>query len=317
MTNGLATKQNAGDYATNTALANGLAKKQNNLTFTLPLSLSGNTVSVDLSTYATQAWVTSQTSLPNLKTLSAGTLGSVPVTANISPFTGVNVWSASSSVINHWLPTQVNADNFKSNPIVWDWTELRNSSGSGFLCNTEAIFHKTMLFSGKGTGVTRDSGAYRFVHYNAVSQSSGSGTYALVLNGRMLISGGNQLDVLSDERSKQSIAPMVDKKSYDMLKAVPSVGFRYRADPARQRWGFIAQHLMGVSYMEDLLSLSKVDENTERWVLNETGVIPVVYSAVRALIREHDELRAEHDALKTSVHTLTQQVEELRGRDKA
>ncbi|KAJ3029978.1 hypothetical protein HDV00_009322, partial [Rhizophlyctis rosea] len=241
-----------------------------------------------------------------------GQSGSVSINFNNPTWGTFASLAASGSSVTSNVPFIVNGDTLRTNGIVWDWADLRNSSGGGFQVNTKSIFNKTVLFSGKTAGVSRDGGQYRYHHYNGSGYSGGTDVYGAVFNSRVMISpAGAQMDVFSDQREKEQVVSMNDKTSYNVVKNVRSVGFKYKPDQNKQqRYGWLAQELLSAGYMKDLLSIYKMDSTTERYVLNEVGVNAITYSALRALIAEHERLKVEHDKLREEFNNMKIYVDE-------
>ena len=86
-------------------------------------------------------------------------------------------------------------------------------------------------------------------------------------------------------------------KTYDgvaaleTMKNVRSVKFAYKKQPEQRRYGCITQELL--DYVPELISVVSglKDDQDDRLVLNEAGMIPVLWAAVRELTAEVEKLK--------------------------
>ena len=172
-----------------------------------------------------------------------------------------------------------------------DWGDMRNTVGGALQCQSTPRFDSTVVMTGKTT-IAKDNGAYRFAHYSGIGTSGGTGNYVFLLNGRQLITSGNQLDVFSDARMKQDVKTMEGGKALDVVKNLRSVAFRYKSHPEQQRYGFIAQECIKHPSAQDAVSVQKNSED-ENYVFCESQMIPIMWAALRELTQQVQELQKE------------------------
>ena len=72
------------------------------------------------------------------------------------------------------------------------------------------------------------------------------------------------------------------------MKSVRSVKFAYKKQPEQRWYGFIAQEL--VDYVPELISVVSGLDGEERLVLNEGGVVLVLFAAVKEVLGRLEEL---------------------------
>ena len=158
------------------------------------------------------------------------------------------------------------------------------------------FFHNVVCVSGRST--KGNSGNYRAYGYggNAIYTSSGNYSFIIGGQGRILCGVGSELNTYSDIREKHDIETFDEKAALQTVKNVRSVKFAYKKQPEQRRYGYIAQEL--IEYVPDLLSvvLGLKDEQDDRLVLNEAGMVPLLWAAVRKLTARLEKLenRSNH-----------------------
>ena len=75
----------------------------------------------------------------------------------------------------------------------------------------------------------------------------------------------------------------------ETVRKVLSVKFAYKTQPEQRRYGFIAQELG--NYVPDLISVVSGLGIEKRLVLNEAGMVPVLWAAVRVLTTEVENVK--------------------------
>ena len=170
---------------------------------------------------------------------------------------------------------------------------IQNSTGGAFQVNGEALFHNVVCISGRST--KGHSGNYRAYGYGGNAIYTSSGNYSLIIGGqgRILCGVGSELNTYSDIREKQGVTTFDGARALETVKNVRSVQFQYKKQPEQRRYGFIAQEL--TEYVPELISVVSglKDEQDDRLVLNEAGMIPVLWAAVRELTAEVEKLKSK------------------------
>ncbi|KAJ3050596.1 hypothetical protein HK097_008401 [Rhizophlyctis rosea] len=197
------------------------------------------------------------------------------------------------------LNSQVVVNNIT--PIFYDMADLRNSTEGAFQCAGEALFHSPVCISGKN--VKAHNGYFRYYALAGNGTNSSSGNYSLILGGagRILCAAGSELNCYSDRREKQGIRTLDSKKALETVSKVRAVRFAYKAVPDQERFGFIAQELLEeVPELISVVSAGRTKEE-ERYVLNEQGLLNVLWSAFRGYMERAD---ARIKALEEKVASL-------------
>ncbi|KAJ3026325.1 hypothetical protein HDV00_012027, partial [Rhizophlyctis rosea] len=181
-----------------------------------------------------------------------------------------------------------------TNQISFDYNIPSNSVGGALQVEGDSKFNGVALFTGKTT--TSRSGGYYWMNGGGTGGTgSSSGNYSMVVSGRLMITGG-ELNVYSDRRNKENIHTIEQAEALEAVRNVRSVKYRYKTDP-QERLGFIAQELIQHSVFDNLVSKASYGKE-ERFVLNEQGMIPVLWGAVRELIFRNDKLTARLEKLE-------------------
>ncbi|KAJ3024970.1 hypothetical protein HDV00_000489 [Rhizophlyctis rosea] len=172
--------------------------------------------------------------------------------------------------------------------MSFDYNIPSNSVGGALQVEGDSKFNGVALFTGKTT--TPRSGGYYWMNGGGTGGTgSSSGNYSMVVSGRLMITGG-ELNVYSDRRNKENIHTIEQAEALEAVRNVRSVKYRYKTDPAQERLGFIAQELIQHSVFDNLVSKASYGQK-ERFVLNEQGMIPVLWAAVRELASQIENLK--------------------------
>lgn len=192
-----------------------------------------------------------------------------------------------------------------STPITYATipNSLRDSTGGSLEVNGSAVFHSPVLISGRTqTPYTSaaQAGDFMYYGYNGYGKSTDSRNYALMVGGRVLMEASTEIDVYSDAAVKRVIRTFDEEEALNIVSSTRSVKFRYiNSQEDRDSYGFIAQEVL--DKVPDLISVVSHD-GTERYVFRESGMLPVLWAAVRKLTDQ--------------VQTLMDEVAEMRKRAK-
>ncbi|KAJ3026595.1 hypothetical protein HDV00_011710, partial [Rhizophlyctis rosea] len=194
-----------------------------------------------------------------------------------------NRWSTDFS-----FPLRV-LNNSSMSTLNMDYTTMSNTNGGAFQCQGTARFDSVVVLTGVNT--TNRSGSYYYMYSGGTGSSTSSGNYSLVVNGRLMVTGG-EINVYSDERLKQDVCTIQPSEALEAVKHTRSVKYRYENEPEQERLGFIAQDMLKHPIFHNLISRACYGEE-ERYVLNEQGITSILWAAVRELASKEEKLESK------------------------
>jgi len=215
------------------------------------------------------------------------------VLTNNNATIGGTLWAntINSNIGKTTIPTQVFISN--AGAVNYNWTALHNSTGGALECNGGSLFHGPMVISGRTSASYTTGGQFRWFSYDNTGLSSVTGGgYSLILGqqGRMLVGAGSMIHCYSDERVKKDITSIDGQRALEIVKTQRAVSFKYK-DASEKRFGMIAQECIEKELLRDLVSVAKMGDEDERFVMNTQDTTFILWAAVRELAREVKELR--------------------------
>lgn len=177
------------------------------------------------------------------------------------------------------------------------------ATGSGETKFYQAGVNSLSITSASRVGIGINVGtSYHF----QVSNLSGSGVVAYFMAtsgvGVYLSNGANSWSTASDETLKKNINELDKQKSYDNIKNIRAVNYKYIADEDddTKRIGFIAQDWQ-TKYPEMIVSDAK---DNDKLGLNYTETIPVLLSALQKAQEKIETLETANTALEARISAL-------------
>src|SRR6478609_5902154 len=270
------------------------------------LTKSGSTISFDtsvLSPYLTTAtaastYLTTSTAAntyqPIMNSNTNLTLNELLTSGKLT--VGTTLWAntINSNVGRCTIPTQVYISN--SGAVNYNWNSLASSTGGCLEVEGHSVFHAPVLISGKNKIANPNGGSFRWFSYDNTGLSSTQGTnpYAFILaqNTYMLGAQGSMIHMYSDARCKKDIDTIDGEKALDIVKEQRAVSFRYK-DASDKRFGMIAQECIEQDYLRDLVSVAKMGDEEERYVMSSADVTFILWAAVRTLAAEVEKLKSK------------------------
>ena len=99
------------------------------------------------------------------------------------------------------------------------------------------------------------------------------------------------MNIYSDIREQQVVETYDAVAALETVKNVRSVTFAYKKQPEQKRFSVIAQKLQ--DKLPELINVVGLKDEEERLVLNEMGVIPVLWASVPELTAEVEKLKSK------------------------
>lgn len=149
------------------------------------------------------------------------------------------------------------------------------------------------------------SGQYGFINASGATGSSSNtsiSTFSLRTTGRII--AGGEIDIVSDRRSKHTIASLDTSFCKSFIQSTQAVSFKYnRTDENKTHYGYIAQDVYKAGF-ENLVSTvpdetieASVDEDgfhnpeKQKFVLCYDEIIPIVATSIKDLYEENRQLK--------------------------
>jgi hypothetical protein len=264
------------------------------------LTKAGNTISLDSS--ALSPYLTTATAASTYQPIiSGGTNLTVnEILTNGKATIGSTLWvnTIYSNIGKTTLGTQVYISNGGANN--YNWNSLASTTGGALEVEGSSVFHSPVLISGKNRIANPTGGSFRWFSYDNTGTSSTQGTnpYGFILgqNTYMLGAAGSMIHMYSDRRVKKDIVTLDGEKALDIVKKQRAVSFKYK-DAHDKRFGMIAQECIEQELLRDLVSVAKMGDEEERFVMNNQDTVFILWEAVRELAREVQELKARKDCM--------------------
>jgi len=265
----------------------------------MTLGPSGFSVKGQLNGYS--GYITNVLTAGSLKTnyIEGGDTGAncVALRINTGAYTNIGVFTANSQACWCDIPLVVNANNLAARPISFDWSNLPNSSGGGLQVNCHSVFKGTILLTGAGS--TSKYSEFRYYSVNGTAWVGyNTANYSLIVGGdsRILLSYNGEINIMSDDRLKESIVPIDPDRALSVISKQRSIAFKYKNNPSGdasahkpQKYGFSAQELLQHEYTRDLVTQYRTDDN-ETLVMDNASMIPIMWAGIRALIARVEKL---------------------------
>lgn len=275
------------------------------------LTKTGNVISINSNQSFGSIDVTTITSPGNLDINSQSGNGTCKVTGRFQVANNVGTVmldigsNANVTGTGNWWSLDCNhalrvLDKTSQPALTIDWTNLQNTTGGGFQCQTMSRFDNTMVITMKNVGITKDNGTYRYLHFNGSGTGTGAFYYGLILNASMMVASGAQINVFSDRRMKEDIKTVNGEKALKVVKDLRAVSFKYK-NHEQQKVGWIAQEVVEHEYVQEAISVTKTGDD-EKYTLCQDQLIPVLWAAVRQQQEIIEELKEEFKKWKAGVH---------------
>ncbi|KAJ3051747.1 hypothetical protein HK097_007235 [Rhizophlyctis rosea] len=315
---------------TGAALDNGLSLKANIFTVTGGLTYTNNVLGLDLSSYNTKSEITSllsayynksdsdtkfatitqlatkQNTIDWNNTPLVATTGSLYVkgfevyvgngdqssrgnsgsSRALVKMPGAKLWmnygaDFSKLHVRNTSMTQINT--------VIPWSNVSDSSALEI--DGSSLFHGTVILSCKNQR-NQMVGGYRWVNgssssgWNGYQTTDASQNVAFLMGASRMVINGGEINIISDRKMKENIKPI--RNALDAVKAIHAVTFNYIGG-VKETHGFIAQDVDKV--LPQLVDRFIQPDETSMLMLNQQGMLPILWSALQALSAELEKLK--------------------------